>query len=67
VLLVEPVISAGNAPELGKFMDLEMMVFPGGRERTEDEFRRLFATAGLQLTRVVPTKSPVCVVEGVVA
>jgi hypothetical protein len=67
VLLVEPVISAGNAPELGKFMDLEMMVFPGGRERTEDEFRRLFAASGLRLTRVVATKSPVCVVEGVVA
>ena len=67
VLLVEPVISAGNTPELGKFMDLEMMVLPGGRERTEDEFRRLFAAAGLRLTRVVPTQSPVCVVEGVIA
>jgi O-methyltransferase domain/Dimerisation domain len=67
ILLVEPVISPGNAPELGKFMDLEMMVLPGGRERTEEEFARLFAAAGLRLTRVVRTKSPVCVVEGVVA
>jgi O-methyltransferase domain/Dimerisation domain len=67
ILLVEPVISPGNSPELGKFMDLEMMVLPGGRERTEEEFARLFAAAGLRLTRVVRTKSPVCVVEGVVA
>jgi hypothetical protein len=67
VLLIEPVISPGNAPELGKFMDLEMMALPGGRERTEDEFRKLFAAAELRLTRVIPTKSPVCVVEGVPA
>jgi O-methyltransferase domain len=64
ILLVEPVISSGNAPELGKCLDLEMMLLPGGRERTENEFRSLFASAGLRLTRVVPTKSPVCVVEG---
>jgi O-methyltransferase domain/Dimerisation domain len=67
VLVVEPVISSGNSPELGKFIDLEMMVFPGGRERTEEEFRKLFASAGLRLTRIVPTASPVCVVEGVAA
>jgi len=64
VILVEPVISSGNSPELGKFIDLEMMVFPGGRERTEEEFRRLFASAGLRLSRIIPTASPVCVVEG---
>ncbi len=67
MLLVEPVIYPGNAPELGKFMDIEMMMLPGGRERTEAEFRELFASAGLRLTRIVPTQSPVCVIEGTVA
>jgi hypothetical protein len=67
VLLVDPVISPGNTPEFGKFLDLEMMAFPGGRERTEDEFRKLLASAGLRLTRVIPTKSPVCVIEAVPA
>jgi len=28
----------------------------GGRERTELEFRELFARAGLRLARVLPTK-----------
>jgi hypothetical protein len=67
ILLVEAVISPGNTPELGKFIDLEMMTLPGGRERTEEEFHNLFASAGLRLTRIVPTQSPVCVVEGVPA
>jgi len=67
ILLVEAVLMPGNEPHLGKFIDLEMMVFPGGRERTEEEFRRLFAAAGLRLNRVVPTKAPLWVVEGVVA
>jgi hypothetical protein len=41
-----------------------MLVMPGGRERTADEFKALFAGAGFELTRIVPTESPMCVVEG---
>lgn len=67
VLLVESVIPTGNAPNLGKFIDLEMMTFPGGRERTEEEFRKLLAAAGLRLNRIVPTKAPLWVVEAVLA
>jgi hypothetical protein len=33
--------------------DLEMMVNIGGKERTEPEFRELFAQAGLQLQRII--------------
>ena len=66
VLLVDGVLTPGNDPHLVKFLDLEMMALPGGRERTEEEFRKLFASAGLRLQRVVPTKSPLCVVEAVV-
>jgi hypothetical protein len=63
VLLVESVISPGNEPSLGKIMDLEMLAMAGGRERTEDEFRALFDRAGFGLTRIVPTKSPLSVIE----
>jgi hypothetical protein len=65
VILLESVIAAGNAPDLGKFIDIEMMLFPGGKERTEAEFGALFASAGFTLTKVVPTRSPVCVIEAV--
>jgi hypothetical protein len=49
---------------LGGFLDLDIMVLLGGRERTEAEFRRLFAAHGFQLTCVVPTAEDVSVIEG---
>lgn len=65
VILVEGVLPEGNEPHMGKLIDLEMMVFPGGRERTEAEFRSLFEKAGLRLNRVIPTNAPLAVVEAV--
>jgi hypothetical protein len=65
VILLESVIAAGSAPDFGKVLDIEMLALPGGKERSEQEFRALFAGAGFELTRVVPTKSPLSVVEAV--
>jgi O-methyltransferase domain len=44
--------------------DVNMLVCTGGRQRSEREFRELFAAAGFQLTRIVPTPANVCVIEG---
>lgn len=45
--------------------DLEMLVMtPGGRERSEQEFRALFDRAGLVHLRTVGTESSVVLVEG---
>lgn len=63
VLLLESVIEPGNAPDMGKFIDLEMLLMTGGRERTEEEFRALFAAAGFELTRIIRTNSPLSIVE----
>ena len=63
VILLESVLPAANVADLGKVIDLEMVVMTGGRERTADEFRRLFDRAGFTLTRVIPTKSPLSVIE----
>jgi hypothetical protein len=63
VLLVESVIPPGNEPSLGKLIDLEMLLFPGGIERTAEEFRSLFDRAGFELTNIVPNHSPLAVVE----
>lgn len=65
LLVIDMVVPPGDEPHPSKLLDLEMMAIASGQERTEDEFRRLFAGAGFQLTRIVSTKSPVCVVEGV--
>jgi hypothetical protein len=67
VILLDLVVYPGNDPDMGKWIDLEMLLMAGGRERTEEEFAGLFAKAGLRLTRVVRTKSPFCVVEAVKA
>lgn len=63
VILIEAVIKPGNEPDLSKLIDLEMLLLPGGRERTEAEFAALFARNGFELTRVVPTESPLAVIE----
>jgi hypothetical protein len=63
LLLIEGVITPGNAADLGKVFDLEMLVFPSGRERTEAEYRQLLAGAGWRLSRVLPTESPTQILE----
>ena len=65
VILLESVIAAGGTPDFGKFLDIEMLMLPGGRERTADEFRALFARSGFEMTKVVPTTSPLSVVEAI--
>lgn len=65
VLVIDAVLSAGNAPDFAKVIDLMMMSVSTGRERTEPEFRALYAAAGLELTRVIPTPSMLSIVEGV--
>jgi hypothetical protein len=63
VLLVETVVTPPNQFSTAKLLDLEMLVMAGGRERTEDEYRALFASAGLKLARVVPLPSGQSVLE----
>lgn len=64
LLVVEHVLPTGNEPSFGKLLDLNMLLLPGGVERTEDEFRQLYQDAGFQLTRIVPTQGDLSVVEG---
>ncbi len=64
LLVVERVIRPGNGPDPATYSDLNMLVMLGGRERTEDDFERLYAATGFRLTRIVPTASGFSVVEG---
>ncbi len=64
VLVVETVIRPGNEPSFGKLLDLTMLVLPGGRERTQEEYRRLLAAAGFSLTQIVSTPVETSVIEG---
>lgn len=64
LLVVESVIPAGNEPFGGKFLDLVMLLIPGGKERTEVEYRELFNAAQFDLSRIVPTSGEISIVEG---
>jgi hypothetical protein len=59
------VIPEANAPSLGKFLDLEMLLFLHSYERTEPEYRALFERAGFRLTKIVPTRMPHSVLEAI--
>lgn len=65
-LLVTEIVMPGRAaprdaaasPTFDPFVvDLQMLLLTGGRERTEDEYRALFASAGYELTTVQPVRS----------
>jgi hypothetical protein len=48
---------------MGVFHDLHMQVMLGGKERTESEFRVVLQQAGMKFNRIIPTKSPVKIIE----
>ena len=65
LLLVEAIISLDDTASFNKFMDLNMLVMTGGRERTEAEYQALIESAGFRLARIVPTRSEMRVIEAV--
>jgi hypothetical protein len=66
VLLVESVVEAEKGiPSMSKVMDLNMLAMTSGRERTAKEYAELFEKAGFKLTNVIPTPSPLQIVEAI--
>jgi hypothetical protein len=66
VLVIDAVITPGNAPDPNKALDIGIMALTPGRERTAVEFERLFEAAGLKLLRIIATPPPssMSIVEG---
>ncbi|UCE39368.1 MAG: methyltransferase [Thermoplasmata archaeon] len=65
LVILEMVIPPGNEPSIAKLLDLEMLVITGGRERTESEFKDMLESSGFKLSRIIPTKENVCIIEGI--
>ncbi len=63
LLLLEMVVPTGNTPAYAKLLDLLMLVYAGGRERTEAEYRDLLTSTGFSMKRVVPTASAISIIE----
>jgi O-methyltransferase domain len=64
VLVVERLLGRVGSEVETAFSDLNMLVLPGGRERTEQEYAALFDAAGLRLNGVVDTATSFVVLEG---
>jgi hypothetical protein len=67
LLIVEFVLPEDDSPHFGKIADIIMLVVPGGQERTPKEYDELLSKAGFRMTRVVPTDTPVSIIEAVIA
>ncbi len=67
LLIAEMVPPASDEPHPGKMLDMAMLVWPGGQERTLAEYDHLLSKGVFHLTRVVSTNSAVNVVEAVLA
>jgi O-methyltransferase domain len=62
LLVVERILAAPNEGSAAKFSDLNMLVGPGGRERTVEDFAALFEASGFRLQDETPTRSDLSVV-----
>ena len=63
LLIIEGIVPSGNEFSIAKLMDLEVLVMGGGKERTKDEFKSLLQESGFNLSRILPTKDYISVIE----
>ena len=63
LLVLERLLGRDGDPAAG-FSDLNMLVMPGGQERTLDEYAALLAAAGFRLVGATPTSAGLSVIEG---
>ena len=63
VLVLERDLGVPNESLAAKLSDLNMLVMPGGRERTTDEYAALFEAAGLAYARAIPSAAGLSVYE----
>jgi len=63
LILVDCVVPETDEPHFSKFIDLNMLVMTGGKERTEKEFAQILEAAGFKLLRVISTDMPHSIVE----
>jgi O-methyltransferase domain len=66
LLVCEKVLPEANDAPYTRILDMVMLLnTPGGRERTETEYRELFAKAGFRLVRTIPTEVDNSILEAV--
>lgn len=64
LIIVDCVVPETREPHFSKFIDLNMLVMTGGKERTAKEFEELLGAAGFKLLQIIPTDQPTSIIEG---
>jgi O-methyltransferase/methyltransferase family protein len=65
LLVIEMVLPLLDDPAFGSLLDLNMLVMSGGRERTKEEYFGLLESSGFRPIRVIPTLSPLSILEAI--
>jgi hypothetical protein len=63
LLLIEEIITGDSEFAPAKVRDIQQLLMPGGRERTEEEYRGLLEAAGFELTSIIQTQSSLSIIE----
>lgn len=63
LLLLETILPEHGRPSQAAMGDVNMMVMLTGRERTEEQYRKLLAAADLRLTRVIAVSERASLIE----
>ena len=66
LVMIEFVVPPGDTPHMSKMIDLTMLGMLAGRERPEEDWRDLLASAGFTGIGVLPTGSPLSVIHATV-
>lgn len=65
IAVIELLLGEIGEPGLAPMMDMNMMVMLSGQERSLAEYQTLFDASGLRVSNIIPTKTPMVIIEGV--
>ncbi|MCW5211361.1 methyltransferase [Desulfobulbus sp. TB] len=59
LIIFDAVMLPGNEPQKCKWLDLQMLIAFGGKERTAEEFKDLLSCANFKITKAIPLPTPI--------
>jgi len=63
LIVVDWLVPPGSDPHPSKYLDLQMLVLFGGRQRTEPQFADLLTRSGFKVSRVIGTPAGFSIIE----
>lgn len=63
LFIIEYVLPGGNARHIGNVVDMWLLLLLGAKERTAEQYAELLASEGFRLTSIIPTTSPVSIIQ----